>query len=183
MLEMVVLLEQLVRDRLKILQLGNIGSELNDASKNAYLNLSDREMKSASQIGDLIQKTRTFNGATVPNVGGVAQETLFDDTPTTIRPSVGQSWNVSCMVIDNQDAGNDSTFTLELFDDVSGLSMPIFVGTVSASSKKQWGLLSDATGSFPALNLQLTNSLYLQFSQDLSAAPVVVSASYTMDVI
>lgn len=174
-------MDELVRDRLKILQLGNIGSELNDASKNAYLNLSDKQMKSATQIGDLIQKTRTFNGATVPNVGGVAQETLEDDTPTTIAPSVGQSWNVSCLVIDNQDVA-DSDFILELYDATSGNALPVYSGTVAAGTKKQWGLVSDSTGSFPALNLQLTSNLYFLFSQ-IGAAPVVVSASYTMDVI
>ena len=174
-------LVELVRDRLKILQLGNIGSELNDASKNAYLNLSDKQMKSATEIGDLIQKTRTFNGATVPNVGGVAQETLVDDTLTTIRASVGQSWNVSCLVIDNQDVA-DSDFILELYDATNANVLPVYSGTIAAGTKKQWGLVSDATGSFPALNLQLTNNLYFQFSQ-FGASPVVVSASYTMDVI
>jgi|TARA_R110002110_G_scaffold271897_1_gene487486 hypothetical protein len=171
---------ELVRDRLKTLQLGNVGTELNDASKNAYLNLSEREMKSALAIGDLIQKTRTFNGSTIPNVGGVVTELLVDDTVTTIQPSLGESWNVSSILIQNLDASNASTFTLQLYDGTRALDL--LVGAIAAATEKRWGLLSDSTGSFPALNLQLTNSLYLRFSQT-GAAPVQVSASYTQDVI
>jgi len=171
---------ELVRDRLKTLQLGNIGTELNDASKNAYLNLSEREMKSAIAIGDLIQKTRTFNGSTIPNVGGISIELLTDDTVTTIQPSMGNSWNCSCIKITNLDVSNASTFTLELWDGSNALAL--FEGSIAAASSKQFGLLSGSTGSFPALNLQLTNSLYLRFSQS-GAAPVQVSASYTQDVI
>ena len=171
---------ELVRDRLKTLQLGNIGSELNDASKNAYLNLSEKEMASALAIGDLIHKTRTFNGSTIPNVGGVSVALLTDATVTTIRPSLGASWSASCILIQNLDAANASTFTLELFDGTNPLLL--FNGAIAPSTNKQWGLVSDATGSFPALNLQLTNSLYLRFVQS-GAAPVQVSASYTQDVI
>ena len=171
---------ELVRDRLKTLQLGNIGSELNDASKNAYLNLSQKEMASALAIGDLIQKTRTFNGSTIPNVGGIEVEVLTDDTVTTMQPPLGESWNVSCIKISNLDPSNTSTFTLELWDGTSALTL--LSGAIAASSSKQWGLLSDSTGSFPALNLQLTNALYLRFNQS-GAAPVQVLASHTQDVI
>jgi len=171
---------ELVRDRLKTLQLGNIGTELSDASKNAYLNLSEREMKSAIAIGDLIQKTKTFNGSTIPNAGAIAANLLIDDTVTTIQPAVGESWNLSCIKIQNLDPGNVSTFTLEVFDGTTAL--PIFIGAIAAATSKQWGLVSDSTGSFPALNLQLTNALYLRFNQS-GAAPVRLDAAYTMDVI
>ena len=171
---------ELVRDRLKTLQVGNIGTELNSASKNAYLNLSEKEMKSAIAIGDLIQKTRTFNGSTIPNAGGVKVETLTDDTVTTIRPQVGESWNISCIFVENADPGNASAFTLALTDGTQELTL--FSASIAAGTSKRWGLLSDSTGSFPALNLQSTNALYLKFSQS-GAAPVQVSASYTQDVI
>ena len=169
-----------VRNNLKTLKIGNIGSELGTAIKNVFISESERIMADAQSIGDLIQATRTFNGATVPNVGGVATEVLVDDTVTTIRPALGESWNISCILIENLDVGNASTFSLQLWDGTQGLSL--FDGAIAATTSKRWGLLSDATGSFPALNLQLTNALYLRFNQT-GAAPVQVSASYTQDVI
>jgi len=179
---------ELVRDRLKTLQLGNIGTELSDASKNAYLNLSEREMKSAIAIGDLIQKTRTFNGATIPNAGAVVSEVLVDSTVTYIQPAVGESWNISIFRIDNLDPANVATFTLELWDGTTaiplGYTSPL---AIAASSVFQLGLVNQIEGvsshiAMVALNLQLTNALYLRFHQT-GAAPVQVSAAYTMDVI
>jgi len=171
---------ELVRDRLKTLQLGNIGTELSDASKNAYLNLSEREMKSAIAIGDLIQKTKTFNGSTIPNAGAILPTTITDEDDHTVQPAVGVSWNISCIRIENLDPMNHSTFTLELYDGTTAL--PIFNGTINAATVKQFGLVSDGTGSYPALQLDVTNALYLRFSQT-NANPVRIDVAYTLDVI
>jgi hypothetical protein len=150
------------------------------AVKNVFISESERIMADAQSIGDLIRATRTFNGATVPNVGGVAEALLVDDTVTTIRPVLGESWNVSCLLINNLDPSNVSTFTLEIFDGTNTLTL--WDAAIAAGTSKQWGLVSGSTGSFPALNLQLTNALYLRFTQT-GAAPVQVSVSYTQDVI
>jgi hypothetical protein len=169
-----------VRNNLKTLKIGNIGAELGTAVKNVFISESERIMADAQSIGDLIRATRTFNGSTVPNVGGVKVEVLVDDTVTTIRPALGESWNISSILIENLDVSNASTFNLQLYDGTNALSL--LSGAIAASTAKRWGLLSDSTGSFPALNLQSTNALYLRFNQT-GAAPVQVSVSYTQDVI
>lgn len=173
---------ELVRDRLKILQVGNIGTELNEASKNAYLNLSSKEMSSATDIGNLILKTRTFNGATIPNAGAIYDVTITDDSTTIlIQPPVGQSWNISCIKIENLDPVNASQVIFGLTDGTSVLSL--YSGAVNASTSKQWGLVSDVTGSFPAINLDVTNSMYVTIAQAGMSTDTQVTASYTKDVI
>jgi hypothetical protein len=170
---------ELVRDRLKTLQLGNIGTELSDASKNAYLNLSEGEMKSAIAIGDLIQKTKTFNGATVPNAGGVDVTVLNDSSASSVAPSVGQCFNVSMIRIQNLDPSSAAVVSIGLSD---GTDMVNFhSASLAANGVLQWGLITGEAGA--SLNLQLTNALYLSFQQDGSSAAVQVAFAYTMDVI
>jgi hypothetical protein len=171
--------QNLVRDRLKTLQLGNIGTELSDASKNAYLNLSEREMKSAIAIGDLIQKTKTFNGATIPNAGQVDVTVLGDSSASTVAPEVGQCFNVSMIRIQNLDPSSAAVVSIGLFDGSDLLNF--HQASLAANGTLQWGLTAGTDSS--ALNLQLTNALYLKFQQDGSSVAVQVGFAYTMDVI
>ena len=169
---------ELVRDRLKTLQVGAIGTELNAASKNAYLNLSSQEMKSATQIGDLILKTRTFNGATIPNAGLVSATVLPTDAVTTLQPSTGESWRVLCIKMTNNDGAAASVLTMGVTDGTT--SMDFHSASVAAGATLQFGMVAGVSG---ALNLPLTNALYLRFNQDGAAALVTVEVAYTQDVI
>jgi len=173
---------ELVRDRLKTLQVGNVGTELNAASKNAYLNLEAKEMKSAIDIGNLLLKTRTFNGATIPNAGAIYEVLITDDSTTIlIQPPIGESWNISCIKIENLDPINASAVLFGLTDGTSTLTL--YSGAINASSSKVWGLVSDATGSFPSINLDVTNSMYVTISQSGMSSDTQVTSSYTKDVI
>jgi hypothetical protein len=173
---------ELVRDRLKTLQVGNVGTELNAASKNAYLNLSEREMKSAIAIGDLIQKTRTFNGATIPNTGALAY-TLADGPGTTdVRPPLGEAWSVSCVRIANLDPVASSTMVYALDDGTNTLNL--FNGSIASGAYELWGLTKDSSGrGTPSLDLKITNALYLSFAQSGPSVATEIIVAYTKDVI
>lgn len=173
---------ELVRDRLKTLQLGNVGTELNEASKNAYLNVKAKEMDSAIQIGDLILKTRTFNGATIPNTGAL-DHTLTDAIGTTdVRPPLGQAWSVSCVRIANLDPSGATTMVFSLDDGSNKLNL--FNGGIASGAYEIWGLTKDASGrGTPSLDLKITNSLYLSFAQSGPSAATEIVVAYTKDVI
>ena len=169
-----------VRNHLKTLKFGDIEKQLNTATKNTYVSESARVMKDAAELGALLQKTRTFNGATVPGTGAVSATVLPTDAIATLQPSTGESWRVLCMKMTNNDGAAASVLTIGVTD--GSTSMAFHAGSVAAGASIQFGMQSGAetTG---ALNLPLTNALYLYFSQDGNAAAVTVEVPYTQDVI
>jgi hypothetical protein len=167
-----------VRNALKTLQVGTIGTELNSATKNTYLSESARIMNDATQIGDLMQKTRTMNGTTYPNTGAISNTVLTDDTAVNIQPATGECWRILSIIASNNDGAQASTITLSFTDGSTVANW--YSSSTAAGATVQFGLAVDDKSP---LNMPLTSELYLRVSQDGNAAAVTVTVIYVKDVI
>jgi len=166
-----------VRDILKTLKLGDIEKQLNSATKSTFVSEREQNMRDAADIGDLIQKTRTYSGATVPGSGAIAAVLLDDDAWHNARPATGESWTVSAIQIENIDPGAAAVVKVQLFDGTNACQIH------DASLAAATTLVLGPSSASPALNLQLTNAMYLRALQDGSSVTINVNLAYTQDVI
>jgi len=167
-----------VREVLKTLKVGTVEKQLNAATKETFISESARIMKDAAEIGDLIQKTRTYQGATIPGSGAVSATVLPTDAVATLAPATGECWRISCIKMTNNDGAAASVLSMGVTDGTT--SMNFHSASVAAGAVLQFGMVAGVAGS---LDLPITSAMYLRFNQDGSAAAVTVEISYTQDVI